>query len=491
MKTSCSFSAVCPAILGFLLIPLGATSADVITDWNSTLLGAIRTTSANPPRASRQMAMMHVAMYDAVNGIDPRFRPYLVTADAPAGASKEAAASAAAKAVLDSFYSGNAAASAAITAQYEASLAAIADGPAKTNGIAWGVQVGAALLAHRAADGSDASVPYTETPAPGIWRPTPPANAAALLPHWGSVAPFAMIRGTQFRPHQPPALTSQAYTLEYQLTKDYGSAASAVRSADQTEVARFWADGGGTETPPGHWMTIARGVSADRNLSLDDNARLFALLGMAVADAAITCWDAKYAYDYWRPITAIQEGENDGNPATAGDATWTPLITTPPFPEYTSGHSTFSRGSATILARFFGTDAIPFQTVSNGLPNVTRSYPGFSAAADEAGISRIFGGIHFQSANLAGQTAGNALANFISDNFLAPLNDLEFAQINKVQGACALEIRVNAGTTYSIQASSDFATWEQIAVVTSNTGIANFIDVNAPSGKRFYRAVAQ
>jgi len=491
MKTSCSFSALGPAILGFLLIPLGTTSADVITDWNSTLLGAVRTTSANPPRASRQMAMMHLAMYDAVNGIDPRYRPYLVTAAAPAGASKEAAASAAAKAVLDSFYSGNAAASAAITAQYDAALAAIPNGPAKTDGIAWGAQVGAGLLAHRSTDGSDASVPYTETPAVGIWRPTPPANAAALLPGWGNVTPFAMIGGTQFRPHQPPALSSQAYTLEYQLTKDYGGTTSAARTADQTEVARFWADGGGTETPPGHWMTIARGVSADRNLSLDENARLFALMGMAVADAAISCWDAKYAYDYWRPITAIQEGDNDGNASTAGDAAWTPLITTPPFPEYTSGHSTFSRSSATTLARFFGTDAIPFQTVSNGLPNVTRSYPGFSAAADEAGISRIYGGIHFQSANIAGQTAGNALAIFITDNFLAPLNDLEFAQINKVQGACALEIRVAAGTPYSIQASSDFTTWEQIAVVTSNTGIANFVDVNAPSGKRFYRAVAQ
>lgn len=470
------------------LTGLAAARADVITDWNSTLLGAIRTTSANPPRASRQMAMLHLAMYDAVNGIDRRHRPYLVTEAGPAQASKVAAANAAAKVVLESFYSGNATAAAAITAQHDATLAAVPEGPARTSGVAWGTLVGQAMLAHRAGDGSEASIPYTAAPAPGVWRPTPPANAAALLPHWGAVTPFAMVSGAQFRPYQPPALSSQAYTLEYQLTKDYGGSGSTGRTADQTEVARFWADGGGTETPPGHWMTIARGVSSERGLTLDDNARLFALLGLSVADAAILCWDAKYAFNYWRPITAIQEGEADGNPATAGDPAWTPLITTPPFPEYTSGHSTFSRSSATTLARFFGTDAIPFSTVSNGLPNVTRHYAGFSAAADEAGISRIYGGIHFQSANIAGQMSGHSLAGFLNDTYLTPLNDLEFAQINKVQGACSLEILVTPGQSYSIQASSDFETWEQIGVITSNTGVAHFIDVNAPAGKRFYRA---
>jgi hypothetical protein len=488
MKTTWFFHSLFFTLLPVSLM-LPSADADVVTDWNSTLLGAIRTTSANPPRAARQMAMMHLAMYDAINGVDRQYRPYLVTGTAPAGASKQAAASTAAKVVLDSFYSGNATAAAAIAAQHEAVLATVPEGAAKTDGVAWGTSVGNALLAHRATDGSDATEPYTAAPGVGVWRPTAPANAAALLPHWGKVTPFGMVTGSQFRPYQPPALQGQAYAAEYQLTKDYGSSTSTLRSADQAEVARFWADGGGTETPPGHWMTIARGVSTERGLTLEQNARLFALLGMAVADSAILCWDAKYAYNYWRPITAIQEGEADGNPATAGDAAWTPLIATPPFPEYTSGHSTFSRSSATTLATFFGTDAIPFSTVSNGLPNVTRQYPGFSAAADEAGISRIYGGIHFQSANIAGQMSGHALAVFLNDHYLAPLNDLQFAQINKVHGACALDIQVAPGQPYSIQASSDFSTWEQIGVITSNTGVAHFLDVNAPAGKRFYRAV--
>lgn len=472
-----------------LLGPLA--SADVVTDWNATLLAAIRTTSQNPPRASRQMAMTHLAIYDAVNGIERKYRPYLVSDLAPAGASKPAAVSAAAKVVLDSFFSGNATAAAAITAQYDAALAAVPDGQAKTDGVAWGTQVGNAMLAHRADDGSGATVPYTAVPAPGIWRPTPPANAAPLLPGWGMVTPFALASGDQIRPHAPPALTSQAYTAEYQQVKDYGGTVSALRSADQTEVARFWADGGGTETPPGHWMSIASTVSTARGLTLDENARLFALLGIGVADSAILCWDCKYAFNLWRPVTAIQEGENDGNPNTAGDPTWTSLIGTPPFPEYTSGHSTFSRSSATTLARFFGTDAIAFTTDSDGLPNVTRSFPGFSAAADESGISRLFGGIHWASAIVAGQTTGHQLAEFLFNHYLVPLNDLQFAQINKVQGACQLEILLPPGVPHSVRASSDFETWEQIGVITSNTGVATFLDVNAPAGKRFYRVQAQ
>ncbi|MFN0129460.1 MAG: phosphatase PAP2 family protein [Verrucomicrobiales bacterium] len=478
--------------IGSLGLLWSVAAADVVTEWNSTLLGAVRTTSLNPPRASRQMAMMHLAIYDAVNGIEPKARPYLSSDSVPAaGSSKEAAVSAAAKVILDSFYSGNPTVAAAIAAQYEAAVAAVPDGPAKSNGLAWGTQVGNAMLTHRANDGSDAAMPYTPSNDVGKWRPTAPANAPGLLPGWGNVTPFAALTGAQFRPQQPPVLSSQAYTLEYQLTKDYGGRTSTLRTADQTEVALFWADGGGTETPPGHWMTIARGVSSERGLTLDENARLFALLGLGVADAAILCWDAKYVYDLWRPITAIQEGDNDGNSTTVGDPTWTPLIATPPFPEYTSGHSTFSRSSATVLAHFFGTDAIPFTTKSDGLPNVTRSYPGFSAAADESGISRVFGGIHFQSGNLSAQACGYSVALFLTKHYLTPLNALEFAQVNQSQGACALEILVTPGQAYAVEASSDFSTWEQIGVITSNTGVANFVDVNAPAGKRFYRARAQ
>ncbi len=484
-------------IVGLALATAAApVCADVVIDWNSELLNAVRITSRPPPVASRQMAIVHLAIYDAINGVTPTHRHYLVPPQAPAGASADASACAAAKAVLDSLYAGDtppsfSTARAAFAARYASLLAAIPDGQAKTDGLAWGASVGNDYLTSRANDGSTTIVPYTQPATPGVWRPTLPANAGALLPGWGQVTPFALVSGSDVRPQPPPKLDSSAYALEVTLTRDYGGTTSSLRTADQTEIALFWADGGGTETPPGHWMHIAQTVSAAQGLSSAQNARLFALLGICVADAAIVAWDAKYAYNYWRPITAIREADTDGNAATSPDPTWLPLIATPPFPEYTSGHSTFSRAAATALSGFLGSDNIPFTTSSDGLVGVTRNYTSFSAAADEAGVSRIYGGIHFASANIAGQTSAYQLATFALDHFLTSQSDLQFSVVNKSAGGCALTLQVTPGQTYRLEASSNLATWEQLAVVTSNTNIVNFTDVNAPPGKRFYRAVPQ
>jgi membrane-associated phospholipid phosphatase len=192
-----------------------------------------------------------------------------------------------------------------------------------------------------------------------------------------------------------------------------------VRTPDQTEIAQFWADTAGTYTPPGHWNAIAEEVAAQSNTSLVDEARLFALLNIALADAGIASWDAKYVYDLWRPVTAIRQADLDDNPQTTTDSTWDSLIGTPPFPEYVSGHCTFSGAAEAILANFFG-DNVGFATTSSGLPRVSRSYDSFAAAADEAGISRIYGGgIHFLSANVDGLATGRALGNYVFDNFLA------------------------------------------------------------------------
>ncbi len=475
------------------MVGLTPCRADVVTDWNSELMSGIRSTSQNPPRASRQMAMLHLAIYDAVNGIQRTHTPYHVSAMAPAGASPAAAVSAASHTIIDALYAGaghanNATVRANALIRHTVDLAAIPGGASKTDGVTWGNGVAQAILNLRATDHSSDVVAYNVPPAPGIWRPTPPANATALLPNWPIVTPFGLVSGAQIRPQMPVALTGAAYAMEWAQTKDYGSSTSTLRTVDQSEIALFWADGGGTETPPGHWMRIARTVSAAQGLSLQENARLFALLGISLADAAIACWDCKYATNYWRPLTAIREADTDNNPATTADPAWTSFIATPPFPEYTSGHSTFSRSAATILAKFFGTDAISFSSGSDGLPGVTRTYPGFSAAADESGISRIYGGIHFQSANIAGQSCGHLLATFAWDNYLQPIGDLKFTLLNKSHTAADLRFNVIPGRSYRLDASSDLSTWTQLAILTSASNSAAYVDVNPPDGKRFYKA---
>jgi hypothetical protein len=191
-----------------------------------------------------------------------------------------------------------------------------------------------------------------------------------------------------------------------------------------SQIALFWADGGGTETPPGHWLRIASEVSVSRGMPTLERARLLALLGLGVADAAIMCWDAKYHYNHWRPVTAIRAGSTDGNVGTIEDATFLPFIGTPPFPAYTSGHSTFSGTSSRIMARILGTDYVSFTSTSDGLANVTRSYARLSAAADEAGQSRIYGGIHFQYDNRDGLSSGRALGDLVVDGYLRRRGDL-------------------------------------------------------------------
>ena len=203
-------------------------------------------------------------------------------------------------------------------------------------------------------------VPYTPRPGPGNWRPTPPGFLPPVHPNWPQVTPFALASGAQFRPAGPPALTSAEYTRNFNEVKALGALNSAVRTADETKIARFWLDGPGTATPPGHWNRIAQDVARAKGTTLAQNARLFALLNLAGADAGIACWDAKYVYDFWRQITAIREADTDGNPDTVADPNWTPLVTTPNHPSYPSGHATFSGAAATVLAAFFGTDDVAF-----------------------------------------------------------------------------------------------------------------------------------
>ena len=405
-------------VLSVSLLIAGVVRADAVLDWNSTLLDAVRVDRTAPPKAARAMAMVHIAIFDAVNGITPAYEPYLVTPAAPNGASADAAAVEAAYRTLAALFPAQVA---TFDAARASSLATIPDGAAKNAGISWGAQVAQAILASRAGDHSADVVNGSYPTGANWWIPTAPAFATPLLPNWPTVTPWCMARGDQFRSDAPPPPNSAAYAEAFREVKELGRAGSATRTADQSQIALFWADGAGTATPPGHWLEIAQSISEDRNLTLIQNARLFALLGLTVADAAIVAWDTKYAYSNWRPITGIQHADTDGNPDTDADATWTPFIATPPFPSYTSGHSTFSASSARLLSHFFNTDAISFSTTSDGLPGVTRSYTSLAQAADEAGQSRIYGGIHWQFDNVTGLRNGRALADQVFFGFLGPV----------------------------------------------------------------------
>jgi hypothetical protein len=397
-------------------------NGDIVLQWNDVLLDAIRATGTSPPRASRIMAIVHAAVYDAVNAIDRQHAVYLVDALPHPNASMEAAAAAAAFTTLSTLLPTQ---QAAFNTAYANSLAGIPDGNSENDGVALGASVANQILALRSNDGSNQTPPpFLGSTAIGQWRPTPAGLAPGLLPFWGSVTPFAMDSGDQFRPDAPPAVSSVEYTADYNEVKDLGAVNSATRTADQTQIALFWANGAGTATPPGHWNVIAHIVAEAQGNTLPENARLFAMLNVAQADAAISCWETKYAYNYWRPVTAIREGDTDGNADTTGDGDWTPLINTPPFPTFTSGHSTFSGAAATVLAAFFGTDAIAFTAPSETAVAADRSFTCFSQAADESAVSRLYGGIHFTFDNNVGLDVGEQIGALVAGSQFVAANQV-------------------------------------------------------------------
>ena len=348
------------------------SAADPVLAWVRMTLEAIRGDAVAPPVATRDLAIVSAAIFDAVAAIRGT-SGYHVHEIAPADASPEAATAAAAHRALVHLYPERAA---TFDAGLADSLAAVPDGPGKDHGVALGRTVADAILAPCAGDGWADHVVDSPGGGPGTWRPTPPRLDSPLMPQWATVRPFVLASPRQFRPPGPPGLGSRAWADAYNEVKAIGRADSASRTAEQTQIARIWADGAGTYTPPGHWNLIAAQVAQDEGNSLAANARLFAALNLALADAAIACWDAKYAYRFWRPVTAIRAADTDGNPDTGADPSWAPLLTTPNFPEYVSGHSTFSGAAEVVLSSFFGPD-VAFSTSSAGLPGVTRSYTSF------------------------------------------------------------------------------------------------------------------
>ncbi len=339
--------------------------ANTVADWNEAFLCAVRTETTPPCLASRNLAILHIAIYDAVNAIKPGHQSYCFKERAENGTSPEAAASGAAHEVAISLYPSSRADFDTVLTN---SLVSVTNATAKTNGLRLGRAAAKAILAMRRNDGASTTVPYLPSNEPGRWRRTPPLYRPPELPQWRFLKPFAMTSAAQFRPPGPPALAGTRYAADVNEVERMGVKASKTRTADQTEIARFWSDFSYTVTTPGHWNDIARIIARQRNMSIEAEARLFALLNIALADAAIVCWDGKYAFDFWRPITAISHADSDDNPDTAPDPGWDSLIVTPPFPEYPSGHSVFSGAAATVLAEVLGADKVSFTVGCDALP---------------------------------------------------------------------------------------------------------------------------
>ncbi len=418
--------------------------ADAVTDWNSIVIQTNRadTSLPGPVHSARVFAMVHAAMFDALNSIVHTHYPYLLALDTPDGTSPEAAVAQAAHDVLAALYPGQAPALNLTLLTY---LGGIPNGPGKDAAIAVGQAVAEAVLLSRAYDNSSEEIVYEDGSALGEWRPDPPNYFQAYAPHWPRVKPFVLRSGAQFRSPPPPPLNSTEYTAAYNEVKAYGQLVSASRTDELTQIGYFWAYDVNTFGPPLILYNQSLQVIASlMGNTLEQNARLFALANLAMGDAGIVSWDAKYAHKFWRPVTAIQLGETDGNEDTEGDPSWLPLGApgrgivpdfTPPFPAYTSGHATFGAAAFKTCELFYGTDDVQFTLASEEIGGVTRTFNSFSQAAEENGQSRIYLGIHWSFDKTHGISTGNQVAEYVFHNALRPKIDADMDDDGKIDAS--------------------------------------------------------
>jgi hypothetical protein len=441
---------------GLILAAVGCAAStstaapdDVIFEWNQRLLQTIRVSNGIPygfpGPVSRCIACLYTSVYDAVNSVNPTHDPYLHIVPCPPGTSAEAAAASAAYHSMTLSYAFIPSQQQHFDALYAAQLARIPDGQPKTDGIALGQACANAIFSLREDDGSDAAKTYVPSVGPGHWVPTWPDQTAAASPHWPLVTPWCMSSGDQFRPEgscggftdMSTLLASPEYAAQYNEVKELGAIYSKTRTEYETQTAFFWAnDRGSTYKPPGHLLDIAQILAEDHKLTLQEQARLFAMTAVGMADAGIAAWDTKYStdIDLWRPITAVWQADTDGNPTTEADLSWLALSYdpsygsqgsfTPPFPAWVSGHATFGAVTAAVWKHYFGTDNVTFTITSDDAPGVWRTYNTFTDAALENGRSRVFFGVHYQWDADGGYEIGTALGDFIGENFFRQLGDL-------------------------------------------------------------------
>jgi hypothetical protein len=401
--------------------PAWAQQLDTVLAWNRAMLRALAVPGANPPTVflTRPLAMTSLAMFEAANAFDRRYHSYAAIADAPAGASRDAAVATAAHDVLAALLPSQAE---VFEALLTASLAGIDDTAAR-EGAAVGAAAARAVLAARAGDGWERPFEPLQLPQlAGYWTPTPPANANATFTNYPSARGFIVADGRRFLTEAPPALTSERYARDLNETKAIGAADSAVRTPEQTQAARLWASVGTSTHFWVVWNQLLGTVSLEEGLSGLDAARAFALMNMTHHDALLTSFTGKFLYGLWRPVTAIREAAADGNPATEADPAWAPLVPTPPYPGHPGNMACLGAAQARVLERIFGRDAVPFTVTWTGTtgPTVTKRYNGFREIADEGGFSRIWGGIHFRFETLASFGSCTQLGDYAADNVLRP-----------------------------------------------------------------------
>jgi len=422
-------------LLVFLLVcsfGAGAARADEITDWTRQLYDSALVANTSPLVITRSAAIMQASVFDAVNGIERKYTPIHVEPNAPAGASRRAAAVQAAYAILVKVYPAQVS---ALNNKRTTSLNGIASGDAAehstsiNDGLEWGQTVADAIWASRATDGfTTVFPPFVGGNAPGQWRPTPPGNLPGAGVQFATMTPWVMASPSQFLPAGPPALSSADYLADFNEVKLMGRVDSFARNAEQTLYASFWA----LSSANFFWNQVAIALAEERHLTFSEKSRLFAALNLAMADAAIGCWNAKQTFVFWRPVTAIPLAAGDGNPFTLEDPLWTPLITTPNHPEYLSGHSCISGAGGRVLASRFG-DNSQFQVASDhpSLAGVVRVFSSFSSALEEVKNARIFGGIHFRTACDEGQELGIAVADHVLANALLPVHGQQLGHLNE------------------------------------------------------------
>ena len=409
------FRILATALAMVLLVSTGLQAQNVVVDWNNIASTTIITNAKEPSTASAVwFAYVQLAVYDAVNAIDRRHQPYLFTTDAPDGASKDAAAVAAAHRVLVNYFPAQ---QASLDAQVASSLAAISDTPANiAAGTAVGEQAAQALIVARFHDGLLANVAYTPPVGPGFWQRTPPAFAPPIAPWLGQMVPFTMTSATQFFPDEgPDALDSEVWIDDYNQVKALGALNSTARTPQQSEIGLFW-----TEHTGQQYARAFRNLATLNGLNTSDTARLFAMLWSGYADSVIGCWNAKFTFSFWRPVTAIQAG--GGNPQLTGDPAWTPLAATPAHPEYPAAHGCVTGAVSTILAAYFGTQKVQF-SVDSLVTHTTHTYDSTNDLMKEVEVARVYAGFHYHHSVVEGRELGRKVGHQLVKEFFRPSNE--------------------------------------------------------------------
>ncbi|MBK1877024.1 vanadium-dependent haloperoxidase [Pelagicoccus mobilis] len=429
MKFSAFSNTLSKSVFALLIVvsnPLKAeTETQSLFAWTPVLANAIQTSTISPCLASRNLAIIYTSAFESANARQPRYQSYLSDIPKLEGEIDSSYASLSAIAfAAKTLFPSQRAHFQELQVQQEVTIGAKLVPETRIRSKKFGEEIAKQMISIREDDGSTTPQTYFPKNEIGKWKRTPPNFRPPELSYWSGTRPFVIDSASQFRLPPPPSLDSKEYAKAYNEVKEIGAIDSKTRTADQTEIAKFWSCFSYTSTPAGHWFEIATKVAGKEQLDFLDTTRLLALINLSMADAGIACWDTKYTYESWRPIQAIRLADKDENPETKPDPKWDSLLEAPPHPEYTSGHGAFSGAGGRIMELLFEKESpYPFSTTSSGLPGVVRSFSSFSECTDEICDSRLFGGIHFQYSNLLGRDLGTQIADYVFERTLLPLED--------------------------------------------------------------------